>query len=91
MNNPIVTSARHNIARLFNDQGMFAMNSRGPTLEEGDDNARLIAASPDLLEACKVLLVATDFNFTNCCIPSDSHTAQACYLARNAIAKAEGR
>ncbi len=53
---------------------------------DGEANARLIAAAPELLEACKAL-VGSDHDgksFT-------SRAALATRLARAAIAKAEGR
>ena len=46
-------------------------------------NARLIAAAPDLLEACKM--------FVDACENAPSKTAAAVRMARVAIAKAEGK
>ncbi len=52
--NPIVTSECGSVARLFHSGSTIAgMTSLAPsTLDEAEANARLIAAAPELLEAC---------------------------------------
>jgi len=56
--------------------GIYVASANGPS------NARLIAAAPDLLEACKM--------FVDACENAPSKTAAAVRMARAAIAKAEG-
>jgi hypothetical protein len=51
---------------------------------DGDDNARLIAAAPELLEVLKRIMLAVDNGRW-------SFPAELGILASNAIAKAEGR
>ena len=70
------------IAALDSDEG----NSPNPytfTLEEAEANARLIAAAPDLLEACKSALVLIQ----GCTVYKDMSTAKELMAP---IAKAEG-
>jgi len=56
----------------------------GKKIRERDEaNARLIAASPDLLEACKQSVITLD--------PMDNDHAVLWRLLTEAIAKAEGR
>ena len=50
-------------------------------------NARLIAASPDLLEACKQYIALEDAHDN----PTDVDYGEAAVLLRRAIAKAEGK
>lgn len=70
--------------------GIVRQNGIGlPSSRTALANAHLIAASPDLLEALRILMAATQFiNFDR-----DRHTqfAEARDLASAAIAKAEGR
>lgn len=54
----------------------------GDTLETEGANARLFAAAPDLLAACKGLLTFA--------VPFDPEATKRVYAARRAIAKAEG-
>jgi len=54
--------------------------------KEGKANARLIAAAPDLLEACKRLLAVVEQLTLDSPLISDGHTAAK--HARAAIAKA---
>lgn len=58
--------------------------------DEDNANARLIAAAPDLLEACRALLAVTsiDAHGINPVIPDDSPRNRAYRLAFNAIEKA---
>ena len=51
-----------------------------------DANARLIAAAPDLLAACKALLAASDRT-----MPRDWHVPLPVSTAKAAIARAEGK
>ena len=53
---------------------------RTATVEPGDENARLIAAAPDLLEALQLLLIVVD-------APDDDPDI---VRAKNAVAKATG-
>ncbi|KKM86829.1 hypothetical protein LCGC14_1275000 [marine sediment metagenome] len=85
--------------RIYNDDGMFIAKT---TVQDGrgrmerkrvEANAQLISAAPELLEACKTMLVATDFNAP---LPK-GHSGQEAYLnvvakprVEQAIAKAEG-
>ena len=57
-----------------------ATGCRGLTCQERDANARLIAAAPDLLEACAALIACHD----------NGGTDVALALGRAAIAKAGG-
>lgn len=65
--------------------------------EMANANANLIAAAPELLEACKELIaVQTQFDkYTGCGMPGNDYYSnefmRAVKLARAAIAKAEGR
>ena len=54
--------------------------------EIGEANARLIAAAPDLLAACKFIIWAVSTDGT-----SGVRFLEACNSARQAIAKAEGK
>ena len=54
----------------------------GKVVKQYNANANLIAAAPDLLEACKALIGASLMS------PRDAEAALI--MARNAIAKAEG-
>lgn len=84
--NPMVTAPAvvKNICRLFSEEStFFGCTSLGPSLEQAEANARLIAASPTLLEACEQFLAAHD---------GDDALAelQAVNLIRNAIQAAKG-
>ncbi len=60
------------------------------TLELSEENARLIAAAPDLLTALKALVLEVELKDN----PSDEGASEHCEqmdAARSAIAKAEGR
>ena len=61
----------------------------GEAPEEVKANARLIAAAPDLLAACKAFIEATFIDLDSVFTPSDK-LVKAHVLARAAIAKAEG-
>jgi len=54
-------------------------------VDRDDNNAHLIAAAPDLLEACRALL--KDHVITE---PHHEHLCPECISAQKAIAKAEG-
>jgi hypothetical protein len=56
------------------------------TNDESESNARLIAAAPEMLEACKVALAESEA--ANDTSPSACHLR---YVLRAAIAKAEGK
>lgn len=58
---------------------------KGP---EGRENGRLFAAAPDLLEALKAMVAATD---CSCEETSDSRYVCPLHDAEDAIAQAEGR
>lgn len=63
------------------------LNAYHPDVREClDDNARLIAAAPDLLEACKLVIACCAGNPGQCHI-----NASGLEIVRNAIAKAEGK
>lgn len=81
--NPIVTAPGNYIARLFCAESTVAgMTADGlTTLDEAEANAALIAAAPDLLEACQ--LVAD-----HCGDHGDERSFRAIKAARAAIAKA---
>ncbi|HSW34698.1 MAG TPA: hypothetical protein VLH36_13890 [Steroidobacteraceae bacterium] len=65
-----------------------AENIGGITVAERNANARLIAAAPDLLEACQTVLAGFDRG-----IAVDANTVNGLVAARlrSAVAKAEGR
>ena len=62
-------------------KSVCAITGTGAMLPEAPDNARLIAASPDLLEALKGLLISAEISL------APPHVTQS---ARAAIAKATG-
>jgi hypothetical protein len=53
---------------------------------EGQANARLIAAAPDLLAACRHAMNVGEIKYKTCALSSYSHD-----ILKAAIAKAEGR
>ena len=63
-------------------QGGLVASMEAGSQSMRDANALLIAAAPDLLEACKM--------FVDACENAPSKTAAAVRMARAAIAKAEG-
>ena len=67
-----VNAANSNVARISREHGDI----------EGEANARLIAAAPDLLAACEVALDAM--------LAHDFGTLSLCPQLRAAIAKARG-
>ncbi len=83
--NPIVTHEGGNVARIFADVAMPGLTSKAPDLETAEANARLIAAAPDLLEACKVTLKALDAEWGGEATDGDNTVRHA---MRAAIAKA---
>ena len=74
-------TTRHLVAA--NGQG-FAFTV-GLSPKEDEANAHLISAAPELLEACKQLVIASTLS------PGSSFTANAINAAYAVIAKAEGR
>lgn len=75
------------IAEVFVDNGIESISEGGndcPPIEEARANARLIAAAPDLLEACEALADFATHNATSCPLPEEIE------MARAAIAKAKG-
>jgi glycosyltransferase involved in cell wall biosynthesis len=79
----IIATIDADISNCRGVQGDFSMFCDHP---EGWDNARLIAAAPDLLEACKLLLeFENDFPEE---LWSDEYR-DAIYAAKYAVAKAE--
>lgn len=86
--NPIVSAPGRYIARLFADCATFVgMTSQAPTLEEAEANAKLIAAAPELLEACRVALKAVRYFGRGGDICGDEGNVTK--ILENAIAKAE--
>lgn len=65
------------IAKVYGNAGHSPIEPK-----EIEANAHLIAAAPDLLEACKVIL---DSDINNKCLPKTYRT-----MLEQAIAKAEG-
>ena len=65
----------------IDDRGLWCivLESSGVVIAPSRDNARLISAAPDLLDACKVALYG------------GGTIAEAAEIVRSAIAKAEGR
>jgi len=61
------------------------------SLDEGDANARLIAAAPELLAALRGIVDAEDAYMRETGIKPDDPITDALGPARAAIAKAEGR
>lgn len=73
-------------AWIKGENGNWAALSCGETDLEAEANARLIAASPDLLEACKAALRA--FDGSNIRIAAEH--VYAVGMLRDVIRKAEG-
>lgn len=63
--------------------------AKGPNADEGEANARLVAAAPELLEAIKAILANDGGTGSECFDARDLYEARQKSFA--AIAKAEGR
>lgn len=93
--NPIVSSPSNYIARLFSSEStLMGMTSRGPSLEEAEANARLIAAAPELLAALEDLVndspYACDSDLCECG-EFDTHSECCHTRAHSALKKAKGQ
>lgn len=85
----IVPFAKTNVRQVGGDRGVascggYATTMRGDVAAENEANARLIAAAPDLLAACKLALFQTDEPYA----PHNVDNARK--LLEAAVAKAEG-
>lgn len=99
---PWHTGAGNGEGSIFCKEGRLRLTDRGTTLysichvthgydqAEDDANASLIAAAPELLEACRAalprLMVLADSKLFG-----EAADIAACILLRSVIAKAEGR
>jgi hypothetical protein len=85
----------HDAATNFDLEGapVFVADVVTSRSKEGDANARLIAAAPDLLEACKVALFAIDpqSEYGTKKSTLEEWASETCKVLKEAIVKAEGR
>lgn len=79
-------------ADIYKDGGDLIIAQFNDLIPEGKANARLIAAAPDLLEACEALCAAFGDPLTRRALGGHNEAQMIAILdARAAIAKAEGR
>ena len=76
---------RQALADIYADSLIASVYGSLDSLEQGEANARLIAAAPELLEACKAAIAHLDTIF----VYYDANDAIAAQL-QSAITKAEG-
>lgn len=87
----VVTNDPHEAGRVFvetPDESIVAVVGNGALFKDRFDNARLIAAAPDLLAACELLIKQYDLD--DDFILGGGLTNEPFLMARTAIKKAKG-
>jgi hypothetical protein len=77
--------------RVYDADGNMVADVFCTDMPGGTENARLIAAAPDLLAACKVLVNEVLYLKDDGTLPSGVENHPAMFAARAAILKAEGK
>jgi len=71
-NDPKISNSKDYHARISGKDGFCLAIAYGQTYEEAEANALLIAAAPDLLEACKAAMLWIDETFDPIDFPTET-------------------